>query len=146
MRRLTAMQETLGEKKHKMQLDCPTRWDTMWFMVSTMIESKAAVCAVMASLDLSKIVLRDEVADAAEHDGEIKEQNRTVRMLTDDEWAFLSGMALILKGFHRLTKAVSGDKYITSSLVYPRVAALYAELADHYVDAACQWQPEQWRR
>nr|CAG8605580.1 6469_t:CDS:2 [Entrophospora candida] len=45
-------------------------------------------------------------------------------MLSDDEWQLMNELTLILKSFEELTRMMSGNSYVTISLIYPSITTL----------------------
>ena len=45
-------------------------------------------------------------------------------MLSDDEWQLMSELTSILRNFEELTRTMSGNSYVTLSLIYPSIITL----------------------
>ncbi|CAG8467883.1 23415_t:CDS:2, partial [Cetraspora pellucida] len=60
-------------------------------------------------------------------------------MLTNSEWTFLDELNDILSGFEEITTLLSGNTYITISLIYPAISALVktlkASLQQFYIES-----------
>lgn len=84
----------------KLLIDVPTRWNSTFFMIQRFTELENFIRATVAVLDAE------------------------LPILLQDDWKLLKQLCIILKPFEDVTRAVSGENYMTASLVIPLTAGL----------------------
>ena len=77
--------------------DVPTRWNSQLYMLRRLIEIKLTMTQTLN--DLSKIHLE----------------------LSNEEWSIINDAVQILDPFELITKELSGEKFVTSSLIIPLI-------------------------
>lgn len=85
----------------KLLQDVPTRWNSTFYMLDRFIRLQDAIKATVALSNL---------------DGSYT--------LTVDEWEIIRQLCQVLKPFEEVTKTISGEAYLTASLVIPLVNGL----------------------
>lgn len=103
---LKKKQIPLGLNELKLVQSCPTRWDSSYFMCLRLLDSRAAVVAVLSDRNITslKIALKLEVGEK--------------------EWREMEGLVKLLKPLQVATTVVCDEKNVTSSLVRPIVLGL----------------------
>lgn len=86
---------------NKLLLDCPTRWNSTYDMISRLLDQQLAICAVF-------------VENPAKSDYQL--QPKQIRMLEK--------LKIILKPMKDLTVALSGQSYATISIILPSLFQL----------------------
>nr|TKR74051.1 hypothetical protein D5086_0000299320 [Populus alba] len=86
-------------------LDLPTRWNSTYFMLETVIGYKSAFCFLQE---------RDPAYTSA---------------LTDAEWEWASSITGYLKLFVEITNIFSGDKCPTANIYFPEICDIYGSTA-----------------
>jgi len=94
-----------GSLRTKLVQDLVTRWNSTLAMLSSISESHAAIRMVITS----------------DQDWRKKYQHE---LLTDNELGVVEDLILLLDSFLEMTKLVSGQKYVTISIVLPAVTRL----------------------
>lgn len=93
-KKLSNYQISIGAKVPKKLLqDVSTRWNSTLYMIERMIELESSICGTLGLLD------------------------NPPEGLTVDEWKIIKEISIVLRPFEEATKAVSGDKYMTASIV-----------------------------
>ncbi|KAG6756348.1 hypothetical protein POTOM_039776 [Populus tomentosa] len=87
-------------------LDLPTRWNSTYFMLETVIGYKSAFCFLQE---------RDPAYTSA---------------LTDTEWEWASSITGYLKLFVEITNIFSGDKCPTANIYFPEICDVHIQLIE----------------
>ena len=97
------------ETKIKLIQEVPTRWNTTFAMLDSIITNKDAL--VLISL---------------------KPENKTLKnlILNEDEFIFIDQICDILEPLSSLTDFLSGSKYATTSILYPSIYQLIVDLEE----------------
>jgi len=85
----------------KLIQDVQTRWNSTYYMIDRFVEMQTSIRGTLGLLDNAPDTLRPE------------------------DWTILQDLIKILKPFEEATKAISGQKYMTASLVIVIVQGLY---------------------
>lgn len=85
-KRLETFQCRMRLPIHKLPQDCPTRWNSEFFMLQRLLEQKDAICAELSS---------SEVTGAA-------------KILTANEWKLVGGLVKVLQPIAEATNDMSG--------------------------------------
>lgn len=85
----------------KLIQDVQTRWNSTYYMIDRFVEMQTSIRGTLGLLDNAPDTLRPE------------------------DWTILQDLIKILKPFVEATKAISGQKYMTASLVIVIVQGLY---------------------
>jgi len=91
--KLQATQEQMNMPKLKLIQDVATRWNSTYDMLQRFIKVKDAINSTLAVLQSN------------------------VEMLTPEEWIIVEKAAEVLEIFYKVTKEISGDRYVTLSVV-----------------------------
>lgn len=101
-----SFQKRLDLPEHRLIQDVPTRWNSSVDMMERLLEQRMAVSAALHA---------DKRSTSASLD------------LTSNDWEILEGLIPILKPYKLATEAISGEKYVSSSLVIPCILQLISE-------------------
>lgn len=91
--KLQATQEQMNMPKLKLIQDVATRWNFTYDMLQRFVKVKDAINSTLAVLQSN------------------------VEMLTPEEWIIVEKAAEVLEIFYEVTKEISGDRYVTLSVV-----------------------------
>jgi len=91
--KLHATQEQMNMPKLKLIQDVVTRWNSTYDMLRRFVKMKDAINSTLAVLQSN------------------------VEMLTPEEWFIVEKAAEVLEIFYQVTKEISGDQYVTLSVV-----------------------------
>ena len=108
--RLTELQEQLSLPKHKLLSDCPTRWNSTYYMLTRLLEQKPAITVMCASSDGPSV------------------------SLSSPEWCMMSKLIQILKPLEEAARELSTEQRVSCSKVIPLLNALLFELRKNVVD------------
>ena len=97
--RLSEMQKTLGAPQHKLKNQCPTRWNSLYYMIQRLVEQREPLSAVLASMN-------------------------SVDNLHSHEWKVAESYVQVLKPFEEVTSMMSATRYSTLSMVIPLLNVL----------------------
>lgn len=101
--KLMDYQKQQGEAVPKKLIqEVPTRWNSSYYMFRRFVELKDAVKVTTALI------------------------NANLSLLTEQEWQICSDLCTVLQPFEEITKALSGENYITGSEVIPLTRVLLA--------------------
>ena len=89
--------------------DVCTRWNSTYYMLKRLQELRMALT----------VVLSDDEALQADND----------RLLKDNEWLLMADMVNVLSEFEKATTVVSGQRYVTLSLILPIATHLSGTMA-----------------
>lgn len=104
--RLISYQQNQSNKTPlKLLQDVATRWNSTYYMLERLLTLEEAVKTTMSIINM----------DLSHH-------------LTLEEWETIRQLVKILKPFERVTKNISGQDYLTASLVIPLVNGLNSAL------------------
>lgn len=96
------MQKQLNLPKCKLIQDVPTRWNSTLAMIRRFQQNKDAIVSTLA-------LLKAELPTAS--------SVHALPNLTSTEWELLSSLEIIFQVFEQITNEISGQKYVTASLV-----------------------------
>ena len=91
--KLYLYQKNVQREQQKLILDVVTRWNSTYYMLSRFFQLKDAVRSTVALLD------------------------KELPIVSSDEWLAIEEVINILKPFEQITNILSGEKYVTGSLV-----------------------------
>ncbi|XP_072560259.1 E3 SUMO-protein ligase ZBED1-like [Paramormyrops kingsleyae] len=100
----TQLQMKMEELRPKQ--DCPTRWNSTYYMLKSFIASKNAIIPTLAVT------------------------NAPVRHLSQEEWTTVQEMCTILQPFEEVTVELSAESYLTASKVIVLARGLQRATAD----------------
>ena len=114
--RLTELQEQLSLPKHKLLSDCPTRWNSTYYILTRLLEQKPAITVMCASSVGPKV------------------------SLSASEWCMMSELIQILQPLEEATRELSTEQRVSCSnlKVIPLLNALLFELRKNVVDDETQ--------
>ena len=98
--KLEQNQINAGLKPLKLKKDVVTRWNSQLIMFRRLIEVRASLTKTLTDL------------------------NKTFLQLTEHEWNILGDAVQILDPFELITKELSGEKFVTASLIIPLIEGL----------------------
>lgn len=102
MTKLNLFQKNSGVTTPKKLLqDVPTRWNSRFYMFERFVELEDAIKTTTALLDTANLPV-----------------------LSPDDWKIIKQLTKILRPFEQATKEISGDEYMTASLVIPLTLGL----------------------
>ena len=96
--KLHAIQEELGQPKKRLQQDVPTRWNSTFYMLQSLLEQKRALGLYATEHELPAV-------------------------LTTNQWGLIENLLSILEPFEELTKTISSSS-ATAAVVIPEITAL----------------------
>jgi len=94
---LEVFQEKLFLPKHELIQEVITRWNSTYFMLERFIEQKAAIYAVLVDQNKQSLFVD----------------------ITEDDILIISQLIKILKPYEEATKQISGENYVSASLILP---------------------------
>lgn len=97
---LVKMQHQMNLPLYKVKQEVPTRWNSCLYMMERLQEIKIPLSAAMTSL------------------------SGAPSLLSPEDWAVLNDFILVLKPMEALTTELSGEKYITVSIIIPLIRGL----------------------
>ncbi|XP_048826335.1 E3 SUMO-protein ligase ZBED1-like isoform X1 [Brienomyrus brachyistius] len=100
----TQLQMKMEELRPKQ--DCPTRWNSTYYMLKSFIASKNAIISTLAVI------------------------NAPVRHLSQEEWTTVQEICTILQPFEEVTVELSAESYLTASKVIVLARGLQRATAD----------------
>ena len=107
---LRKRQESMGIPQKKLQQDCPTRWNSTFYMIRSLLENRWPVIAVLS----------DETVT--------KRQYRYLD-LSSDNWVILEDLTEVLEPLEVATVFLSKETNVSLSSVLPVVNGLVSKLA-----------------
>ena len=81
--------------------DVPTRWNSAYYMIDRLLKLRVALTAVLCDSSITS-----------------KQTDRDL-LLKDNQWKLAEQLVHILEPFESATSAISGQKYVTLSLLFP---------------------------
>jgi hypothetical protein len=103
--KLKLKQEQMGTAEHKLTQDVAVRWNSSYYMIKRLLEQRWPVTATLSD---------PEVTNAAKHYLDMKA----------DQWSLLEELQQALEPFEQATVYLSGEAYVTVSVLPPLVKAL----------------------
>ncbi|KAI7811793.1 putative zinc finger BED domain-containing protein 1-like [Triplophysa rosa] len=91
--KLKATQQQMGLPELKLKQDCPTRWNSTFYMLRRFLDNKDAIITTLVLL------------------------SARLETLTQDEWKEMEEASEVLKPFEEVTVEISGESYVTASKV-----------------------------
>lgn len=91
--------------------DVPTRWNSSFYMLRRLLQLRVALIAVLCDPSVTP-----------------KQADRDL-LLKDSQWKLAEQLVEILEPFENATTAISGQKYVTLSLLMPIASHLYSAMA-----------------
>lgn len=87
--KLKPTQRQMGLPELKLKQDCPTRWNSTFYMLRRFLDNKDAIITTLALLSAQ------------------------LEPLTQDEWKEMEEACEVLKPFEEVTVEISGERYVT---------------------------------
>ncbi|KAK1886880.1 Zinc finger BED domain containing protein 1, partial [Dissostichus eleginoides] len=103
--KLKLKQEKMGTPQHKLSQDVPIRWNSSFYMIKRLLEQRWPVTATLSD---------PEVTKAAKHYLDMRA----------DQWSILGDLHQALEPFEQATVFLSGEAYVTVSVLPPLVKGL----------------------
>ncbi|XP_050311482.1 E3 SUMO-protein ligase ZBED1-like [Anthonomus grandis grandis] len=88
------VQRQHGKEPKKLEKDVATRWNSTYLMLERFVELEEAIRTTLALMD-----------------------SVSLPVIPTEEWTFMKELVIILKPFFDVTELMSGEKYVTLSLV-----------------------------
>ena len=108
--RLKELQVQLNLPDHKLITDCPTRWNSTFYMLQCLLEQKSAITVMCTSSGGPRA------------------------SLSASEWCILNKLVQILKPLEEATRELSVEQTVSCSKVIPLLNAILIELCKNIVD------------
>ena len=108
--RLQELQEQLSLQNHRLITDCPTRWNSTYFMLKRLLEQKPAITVMCASSVGPRV------------------------SLGVSEWCLMKELVQILEPLEEATRELSTEQRVSCSKVIPLLNALLFELRKNVVN------------
>ncbi|KAK7162496.1 hypothetical protein R3I93_006724 [Phoxinus phoxinus] len=89
--KLKSTQRQMGMPELRPEQDCPTRWNSTFYMLKRFLESKDAIISTLAIV------------------------SAPVDPLTQEEWEVVEEVCRVLEPFEQVTVEISGESYVTAS-------------------------------
>uniref|UniRef100_A0A1A8EZV8 HAT C-terminal dimerisation domain-containing protein n=2 Tax=Nothobranchius korthausae TaxID=1143690 RepID=A0A1A8EZV8_9TELE len=105
--KIKSTQRQMGMPELKLKQDCVTRWNSTFYMLKRILESKDAVISTLAVI------------------------NAPVNHLSQEEWDVLQEACTILEPFEQVTVEISADSYVTASKMLILCKGLQRVTAEH---------------
>ncbi|XP_060071429.1 E3 SUMO-protein ligase ZBED1-like [Ylistrum balloti] len=102
---LAEKQKSLGVPVHRLKSECPTRWNSLYYLLERLVEQRESVTAVLAT--------NDKIND-----------------LKKSEWKIAASYVSALKPFEDATNMMSASRYATSSMIIPVLHVLNEQMKD----------------
>nr|XP_055050305.1 E3 SUMO-protein ligase ZBED1-like [Misgurnus anguillicaudatus] len=90
-KKLKSTQRPMGMPELRPNQDCPTRWNSTFYMLKRFLESKEAIISTLAIV------------------------SAPVDPLTQEEWEVVEEVCKVLEPFEQVTVEISGESYVTAS-------------------------------
>jgi len=103
-------------KPNMLQLDCRTRWNSTYDMLSILYKQRKAFDYWLAT------------------DPQVNKVKLGYLKLTTEEWDMVKQMITHLKGFEECTKLASGSHYVTLSMIMPAFIELFTYIESRTAD------------
>ncbi|KAH9119582.1 hypothetical protein AeMF1_007797 [Aphanomyces euteiches] len=118
---LHAVSSTVKIKPRVLELDVPTRWNSTWSMVSTILALKPAIIELLRRIRNG-------------HDGFVNfvigPKDHLARDIAESMWSALEDFCAFLKTFKDATVVMSASKYPTLGLIVPLMVVIKQRLSD----------------
>jgi len=102
----TSISTSMSTAQHKLSQDVAVTWNSSYYMIKRLLEWRWPVTATLSD---------PEVTNAAKHYLDIKA----------DQWSLLGGLQKALEPFKQATVFLSGETYLTGSVLPPLVKGLH---------------------
>ncbi|XP_060063633.1 E3 SUMO-protein ligase ZBED1-like [Ylistrum balloti] len=102
---LAEKQKSLGVPVHRLKSECPTKWNSLYYLLERLVEQRESVTAVLAT--------NDKIND-----------------LKKSEWKIAASYVSALKPFEDATNMMSASRYATSSMIIPVLHVLNEQMKD----------------
>lgn len=135
--KLKQKQKQMGTAEHKLIQDVAVRWNSSYFMVERLLEQRWPVVATLS-------------------DPEVTQRGKQYLDLKNDQWILLDELKEVLKPYEQATIFLSGQSYVTASVLPPLLKGLLKSTQNRSFDSAAvnlfqnsaeeeilsRWQPE----
>ncbi|KAL0165791.1 hypothetical protein M9458_037635, partial [Cirrhinus mrigala] len=103
--KLKAKQEQMGTPQHKLTQDVAVRWNSSYYMITCLLEQQWPVTATLS-------------------DPEVTKASKRYLDMKADQWSLLEELQKALEPFEQATVFLSGEAYVTGSVLPPLVKGL----------------------
>lgn len=125
--KLKQKQKQMGTAEHKLIQDVAVRWNSSYFMVERLLEQRWPVVATLS-------------------DPEVTQRGKQYLDLKNDQWILLDELKEVLKPYEQATIFLSGQSYVTASVLPPLLKGLLKSTQNRSFDSEeeilSRWQPE----
>lgn len=101
---LEIQQNALGQISKSLHQDTPTRWNSTYYMLCSLLENREPITETMI------------------------QQKINIKLLNSADWEKLSALQNVLKPCLDVTELLGGEKYVSASVVLPAIAYLVARM------------------
>lgn len=108
--KLSEIQKSLNIIQHKLKNECPTRWNSLYYLMDRLVEQREAIVVVLAS-------------------------NDKVNSLQNHEWKTAENYVKVLKIFEDATSMMSASRYPTLSMILPVLNVIKQQMDESEMDA-----------
>nr|XP_054604938.1 E3 SUMO-protein ligase ZBED1-like [Nothobranchius furzeri] len=135
--KLKEKQKQMGTAEHKLIQDVAVRWNSSYYMIEGLLEQRWPVVATLS-------------------DPEVTQRGKQYLDLKNDQWILLGELKEVLKPYEQATNVLSGQSYVTASVLPPLLKGLLKSTQNKSFDSAAvnifqnsaeeeimsRWQPE----
>lgn len=110
-------QKQMGTSEHKLIQDVAVSWNSSYYMIERLLEQRWPVVATLSN---------QEITQRGKHYLDLK----------NDQWILLEGLEEVLKPFEQATVFLSGQSYVTASVLPPLLKGLLKSTQRKSFDSA----------
>ncbi|CAI5661729.1 unnamed protein product [Oreochromis niloticus] len=135
--KLKQKQKQMGTAEHKLIQDVAVRWNSSYYMIERLLEQRWPVVATLS-------------------DPKVTQRGKQYLDLKSDQWILLDELKEVLKPYEQATIVLSGQSYVTVSVLPPLLKGLLKSTQNKSFDSAAvnsfqncaeeeilyRWQPE----
>ncbi|XP_051999013.1 E3 SUMO-protein ligase ZBED1-like [Xyrauchen texanus] len=115
--KLKLKQKQMGTVEHKLIQDVAVRWNSSYYMIERLLEQRWPVVAILS-------------------DPEITQRGKHYLDLKNDQWILLEELEKVLKPYEQATVFLSGQSYVTASVLPPLLKVLLKSTRNKSFDSA----------
>ncbi|XP_019851990.1 PREDICTED: zinc finger BED domain-containing protein 1-like [Amphimedon queenslandica] len=137
---LKKKQLDMGKPVMKLQQDCPTRWNSTFYMIRSLLENRWPVTAVLSDETITKrqyrylYMIRSLLENRWPVTAVLSDETITKRQyryldLTSENWLLLEDLFKVLEPLEIATVVFSSESHISLSVVLPVVYSIISQLS-----------------